>query len=82
MGWSGWFSPTTVRLGKQSGHVVIKTKHRTATPRLSTEFMKFKRNERVYIPSYNQQRTLKTTVTPAHYKSQNRTDVEERTFTT
>jgi len=33
---------------RTSGHVVIKTEHRRATPRLSTECIQFKRNERLY----------------------------------
>ena len=56
---------STVRPGEPSGHVVIKTRHRTATPRLSTESIQFERDE-VYIPSQNQKRILKTTKNPAY----------------
>jgi len=47
---TAWTQSTarTVRRGEPSGHVVIKTKHRTATPRLFTECIQFKRNERLY----------------------------------
>ena len=38
---------STVRRGIPSGHVVIKVKHRTARPRLSTETIQLKRNERL-----------------------------------
>jgi len=37
-----------VHQGDPSGHGVIKTKHRTATSRLSTDCIQFKRNERLY----------------------------------
>jgi hypothetical protein len=71
----------TVHWGDPSRHVVIKTKHRTATPHPSTECIQFKRNERLYSklqPKMDPENdNLKMTKNQANYQSQNRTKVEQ-----